>query len=132
DAREGSGVHGKLPALHERRADDFGLDRFAEGEDYVAVLVRVLDDWVLAIIVQTPTGGSDDLAVTVKGFVADADVDDGRGGVSRHGDLHGQFSAQAFVAGGKGDEARGEIGDVHRILGFGFLDFRFGLRTATL
>jgi hypothetical protein len=42
-----------------------------------------LEDGVLAVGVETPAGGGDDLAVTIEGGVAADEVEDGVGGVYR-------------------------------------------------
>ena len=69
DPGQGVGLDGELDALVEGVAMDLGDEGTAEGVDDVAVVVCVLKDRVLAIGVEVPTGGGDDLAGAVEGFV---------------------------------------------------------------
>ena len=60
---------------------DFGDEGFADGVGEAPVTVGVLDDGVLAVVVQTPAGDGDDLLVTVECLVGAAEVQRvGRGG----------------------------------------------------
>jgi len=96
DPRHRVNVRCELNALIQGRAltqiADLGDYGFADGEEDVAILVGILDNWVFSVILEASTAGNDDLLVSVQGLIAGNKVDDwfGTGDRFQRG---GEFSA---------------------------------------
>ena len=79
DAGDGVYVGGKLYALEEGLAAGhcahIGYQRFAEGEEDVAVVVGVLENGIAPVGIEAPTGGVDDFVITVEGGGAGDEIE---------------------------------------------------------
>jgi hypothetical protein len=69
----------------ERAASDLSDQRFTEGKEDVAIVVSVLEDWILAVRLEMPAGGVDDLVVAVEGRCAGDEIEDGGSSLTRAG-----------------------------------------------